>query len=381
MSRAGGGRPEVAILLPSFAPLDAIGTHVVELREALAGAGLEARIFADEIKPGVAAEARPATELLNARPREGRFLLYQLSTNFHRYRRLMSRPEPLVVQYHNITPRSQMMGFDHGIATAVAWGRRQLEDLRLRTSLALAVSGYNADELVAAEYSRVAVAPPLIRPLVTPENSRNYDQGVHRLLFVGRLAPNKAQEDLIAALAVYNATFAPAAALTLVGSTSVASYGNYLRALAERLGVGDAVTFASGVSQEELARLYSESHLFVSASRHEGFGFPIIEAMRAGLPVAAYASSAIPETSGRAALLTPNSEPETLATAWHMVLSDPGGRRAMITEGRRRAADFDLEESKEANLRALANLIPIEGVLPAPLYHDRSARSGVEAGA
>jgi glycosyltransferase involved in cell wall biosynthesis len=381
LSRPAGGRAEVAILLPSFAPLDAIGTHVVELRDALAGAGLQARIFADEIKPGVGSEALPATELLNARRRDGRFILYQLSTNFHRYRGLMSRPEPLVVQYHNITPRAEMMGFDHGIATAVAWGRRQLEDLRLRAALGLAVSRYNADELVAAEYRRVAVAPPLIRPLAVPDSPKRYDKGAHRLLFVGRLVPNKAQEDLIAALAVYNATFSTPATLTLVGSTTVETYVEYLHGLAHRLGVGDAVTFASGVPQDQLAGLYAGSHLFVSASRHEGFGFPVIEAMRAGLPVVAYASSAIPETAGRAALLTPSAEPETLATAWHMVLADAGTRRAMIAEGRRRAADFDLSESKLANLRALANLIPIEGVQPSPLYHDRLANSRAETGA
>ncbi|MDA8262646.1 MAG: glycosyltransferase [Actinomycetota bacterium] len=368
-----GSPTEVAILLPSFAPFDAIGTHVVELRSALLEAGIDARIYADEIKPGLEGEAIPSRKLMKGRRRDGRFILYQLSTNSNLYHHLLQRHEPLLVQYHNITPRAQVMGFDAGMATAVAWGRRQLEDLRIRTRLALAVSHYNADELAAAEYESVVVAPPLIRPLHTPAASRDYAAAEHRLLYVGRLAPNKAHEDLIAALAVYNETFAPRATLTLVGSTTVAAYGEYLRSLAQELGVSNAVTFASGVSQDDLARLYAESHLFVSASRHEGFGFPLIEAMRSGLPVVAHASSAIPETAGKAALLTPSSEPETLATAWRMILAGTDAREALVDEGHKRAADFDLGRSKLANLQALANLVPIEGVVAAPLYYRREA--------
>ena len=376
MSRVRGNRMEVSILLPSFAPFDAIGTHVVELRSALREEGVEARIYADEIKPGVEAEAIPASRLMKSRPRDGRFILYQLSTNSNLYRHLLGRPEPLAVQYHNITPRTQVMGFDAGMANAVAWGRRQLEDLRLHTRLALAVSRYNADELVAAEYHTVAVAPPLIRPLHTQPASRDYAGSEHRLLFVGRLAPNKAHEDLIAALAVYNATFHPGAILTLVGSETVAAYGEYLRSLAGDLGVSDQVVFASGLSQDELARQYATSHLFVSASRHEGFGFPLIEAMRAGLPVVARASSAIPETAGQAALLTRSSDPEILATAWRMILADARAREALVSEGHKRAADFELGRSKLANLHALANLIPIEGIEPAPLYYERRTGAG-----
>ncbi len=376
MSRVRGNRMEVSILLPSFAPFDAIGTHVVELRSALREEGVEARIYADEIKPGVEAEAIPASRLMKSRPRAGRYILYQLSTNSNLYRHLLRRPEPLAVQYHNITPRTQVMGFDAGMANAVAWGRRQLEDLRLQTRLALAVSRYNADELVAAEYDTVAVAPPLIRPLHTQPASRDYAVGEHRLLFVGRLVPNKAHEDLIATLAVYNATFSPRVILTLVGSETVAAYGEYLRALAGDLGVSDQVVFASGLSQDELARQYATSHLFVSASRHEGFGFPLIEAMRAGLPVVAHASSAIPETAGQAALLTRSSDPETLATAWRMILADADAREALVSKGHKRAADFELGRSKRANLHALANLIPIEGIEPASLYYERRTAAG-----
>ena len=377
MNLVRGNRMEVSILLPSFAPFDAIGTHVVELRSALREEGVDARIYADEIKPGVEAEAIPSSKLMKSRARDGRFILYQLSTNSNLYRHLLRRPEPLAVQYHNITPRTQVIGFDAGIASAVAWGRRQLEDLRIQTRLALAVSRYNADELVAAKYVSVAVAPPLIRALHTQQAPRDYASvDEHRLLFVGRLAPNKAHEDLITALAVYNATFTPRAILTLVGSETIPTYGEYLRSLAAGLGVLDAVVFASGLSQDELARLYAMSHLFVSASRHEGFGFPLIEAMRAGLPVVAHASSAIPETAGKAALLTRSSDPETLATAWRMILADADARQTLVQEGRRRAADFDLGRSKRANLHALANLIPIEGIEPAPLYYQRRTSAG-----
>ena len=369
-------RAEVAIFMPSFAPNDAMATHTLELRDALRQNGVAATIYADEIKPGAGGEAIPFARFRVALPKKSRFILYQAGTGSNLVRHLVARKEPLLIQYHNITPRSHFVRFEPGIASSMAWGRRQLESLIHHTDLALGVSRYNAEDLIRTGFREIAISPPLIRPLPIAPAHRSYGGIGHSLLFVGRVAPNKAHQDLIAAVAAYNFTFSGKVRLYFVGSTVIPAYERYLRSLAGRLGVGNEIIFASAVPSDELAKMYASAHLFVSASQHEGFGFPLIEAMRAGLPVVAVGSSAIPETVASAAVVTASSDPEVLATAWHRVLSDPDLRSQLVERGAARAAAFDLTSTRLANLAALAYRIPIEGIAPSGLYYRRDLPGG-----
>ena len=367
-------RIEVPILVPSLAQYDAISTHVIELRDGLRRHGIEAVIYADEIKPQVRDEAKGYRSLMLRPYSSNRFLLYQLATGSNIYRFIRGRSEPLLAQFHNITPRREFVMWEPGIATAMALGRRQLELLSQRVDLALAISPYNARDLIEADYRKIVLSPPLIRHLPNDSNLRDFSRGETLkpvLLFVGRLAPNKAQEDLIRALGVYNQNFSPKAAMKIVGSEVVSGYVKYLEDLVVEAGLESDVEFISNVGDAELVRLYRESALFVSSSHHEGYGFPFIEAMRNDLPSVAVATSAIPETVEDGALTIANNDPIVMATAWNLLLNDRSLRQRVIENGRRIAAKVDLNENLLANLGALANAFPIEGVEAAPLFYDR----------
>ncbi|MDA8196596.1 MAG: glycosyltransferase family 4 protein [Actinomycetota bacterium] len=366
-------RIEVPILLPSIAPYDAISTHVIELRDGLRSHGIEAVIYADEIKPQIASEARGYRRLI-ARPySERRYFLYQLATGSNIYRFIRSRKEPLLAQFHNITPRREFVMWEPGISTSMALGRRQLELLSQRVDLALAISPYNARDLIEADYRKIVLSPPLIRHLPSDGvGSEHREVAVApTLLFVGRLAPNKAQEDLIRALRAYNDNFSPRAKLMIVGSETVAGYVKYLKELAVVLELDGDVDFISNVDDAELLRLYRTSDLFVSASHHEGFGFPFIEAMRNDLPSVAVSTSAIPETIEDGGITLTDNDPVIMATAWNVLLHDKSLRRAVIENGRKVAEKVSLSENLGANLRALANAFPIEGFSAEPLFFDK----------
>ena len=366
-------RIEVPILVPSLAPYDAISTHVIELRDGLRQHGIEAVIYADEIKSQVASEARGYRRLIVSPYSSNRFLLYQLATGSNIFRFIRSRREPLLAQFHNITPRREFVMWEPGIATAMALGRRQLELLSQRVDLALAISPYNARDLIEADYRKIVLSPPLIRHL--PIDSRIQEARESNsspvLLFVGRLAPNKAQEDLIRALGVYNQTFSPSARLKIVGSEVVEGYVRYLKNLVHELDLDGSVDFVSNIDDSELMRLYKTSDLFVSSSHHEGYGFPFIEAMRNDLPSVAVATSAIPETIADGGITISDNDPVTMATAWNVLLTDQGLRGKVIENGRKVAAKVNLADNLKANLRALANAFPIDGVAAEPLLYDR----------
>ena len=112
------------------------------------------------------------------------------------------------------------------------------------------------------------------------------------------------------------------------------------RALAERLGILDAVVELRGVPDEQLPGLYNAVDLLLFPSLYEGFGWPPLEAMASGTPVVCSRAGSLGEVVGDAAL---TADPEdTAALTWHAaaVLTDEPLRRSLIKRGLVHAAQF-----------------------------------------
>lgn len=107
----------------------------------------------------------------------------------------------------------------------------------------------------------------------------------------------------------------------------------------ERLGLNDIVTTISGVSDEELARLYGEAEVAIVPSLYEGFSLPAIEAMSCGVPVVATTGGALPEVvgvSGETGLLVEPNDPDALVSAITRLLDDEALRDVLARNGRER---------------------------------------------
>ncbi len=113
-------------------------------------------------------------------------------------------------------------------------------------------------------------------------------------------------------------------------------------AVIDRLGLESAVTFVSGVSDEELARSYAASEVAVVPSLYEGFSLPAIEAMSCGVPLVATTGGALPEVvgaDGETALLVEPNDPGALAAAVVRLLGDAELRSRLGEAGRRRTLE------------------------------------------
>src|SRR5579884_2921226 len=120
-----------------------------------------------------------------------------------------------------------------------------------------------------------------------------------------------------------------------------------------------AVAAAGGIAvlsapAAEMALAYCAADLFVTCSRWEGFGLPLLEAQRFGRPAVAYAAGANPEiaVAGETALLV--GSPEQFREAWRSLVTDPERRRAMGAAAARHAASYTWERAVEAHERILA---------------------------
>ena len=110
----------------------------------------------------------------------------------------------------------------------------------------------------------------------------------------------------------------------------------------DELGLRDAVTFRSGLSQEEVVALMQSAEVAAVPSFYEGFCLPAVEEMACGLPLVATRVGALPEivgSDGTAGLLVPPGDAAALAMALGELLDQPELRGRMGAAGRRRVQE------------------------------------------
>ena len=134
--------------------------------------------------------------------------------------------------------------------------------------------------------------------------------------------------------------------------------GDELRIRANELGVGDALILPGWVTDADLEGLYSAASCLAFPSLREGFGLPVLEAMRRGVPVACSNASSLPEVAGDAALLFDPRRPDELAAAVTRLLSDRRLADELAARGRARAAEFTWRRAAEETLASFERASP-----------------------
>jgi glycosyltransferase involved in cell wall biosynthesis len=262
---------------------------------------------------------------------------------------------PVVVTVHDLT----FLHFPEMCTPATARYPRLIRRALARGASLHVPSDFVRDEVVDAfgiEPSRVtsihhgltAVAPG------DPVRARQRVGAAEYILAIGTVEPRKNLPVLVRA---FDALAASRDELVLVvagppgwgaDAFTTAVHGARAASRIHRLGY---------VSSEERADLLAGATVFAYPSVYEGFGFPPLEAMAAGVPVIAGAAGALPEVLGDAALLLDPHDADALSDAVARVLDDPQLREQLVTRGRERAAGYrwDIAVDQMLNLyRSLA---------------------------
>ena len=103
------------------------------------------------------------------------------------------------------------------------------------------------------------------------------------------------------------------------------------------------------VDTEKLSALYSGAKMYLAPSFHEGFGIPIVEAMRCGTPVVCGPGGAMPEVAGLAALIMADYDVDTWQTAIRKLLGDPSKLSELSRLGKVREQEFTWARSAQAH--------------------------------
>ncbi|SNQ51407.1 Glycosyltransferase [Frankia canadensis] len=138
------------------------------------------------------------------------------------------------------------------------------------------------------------------------------------------------------------------------------------------LGLTDAVTFRSGIPEQELVELLRSAEVAVVPSLYEGFSLPAVEELACGLPLVATTAGALPEVAGddgEAAVLVPPGDAAALADAIGTLFDDPVRRARMGAAGRRRVEErFSWRSASAATAEWYAGRIAAVGGTPSTPY-------------
>ena len=233
-----------------------------------------------------------------------------------------------------------------------AWQRRALPAIARRSRHLVTVSQFSRAELIdllGVAPERVTVIPGGVddrfRPDVDPHPARR-DLALPRP-YVLSVASRIARKNL--------RVLAPAAAALAAEGVDVVVAGGGRPQFREEDEV-PGVRALGHVADELLPGLYAGASAFVLPSLYEGFGLTCLEAMAAGVPVAAAERGALPETCGEAALLFDPADPEAVRAAVLRVVGDEDLRARLRAAGRERAAALSWDRAARATDALLAGL-------------------------
>jgi L-malate glycosyltransferase len=353
---------EIHQVVVSASPGDAVTSTALALQKLLQRVG-PSSVFARYVDPHLGRAVLPLTDY-DAHAEPNSLLIYHASIGEPEVARfLLGRPERLVLLYHNITPAEYFVGLDPTFAALLAGGRAELQALRDRTEMALAVSAFNARELEALGYADVRVSPlPVdvvglraIEPDPATVGALDALDGP-LILYVGQLLPHKRPDLLVEAYHVLTTYLLPEVHLVLLGPARLESYQRALETLTLDLNLHRA-QITGWLTRERLAAYYRRADAFVTMSEHEGFCVPLLEAMSFEVPIVARAFGAIPETLGDAGLLLPPEEdPLLVAEAMAELLTSETLRAEFARRGRQRLTAFDVEAANATFLQHLLHV-------------------------
>lgn len=172
-------------------------------------------------------------------------------------------------------------------------------------------------------------------------------------LFVGAIHPRKNVRRLIEAFAIYREANPNAEEELVIVGTELWSNAGFDLAITDE--IKHHIRFTGHVSLEVLAQLMGSAKIFTFVPYFEGFGIPLVEAMRCGTPILAGDRTSLPEVAGEAALYCNPFEVDDIASKLEELAGDAELRDSLSKKGLERAQLFSWDQAAEKVWNVIAN--------------------------
>lgn len=342
-------------LLPAMSYGDAVSNSALNMQKTMQEAGIKSKIYAEHIHPKLSSLVQPAHLIPKDQP-----VIYHVAIGCDLAYEIPKFSGKKMILYHNITPSKYFRGYDEQSADLCDKGRDELAFLKEYIDVAFADSEYNRMELDKLGYKNTHVTPIIIN---YEDYENNYNKELLNklqksklgtdILFVGRLAPNKKQEDIIKTFFFYKKYFDIDARLFLVGSYNrMERYYEQLKRLVEQLELED-VYITGHVPFSEILTYYKNADIFLNMSEHEGFCVPILEAMKFEIPILSYKEAAVPETMGNGGLLFLKKDYQSIAALIKVIEDDKQLQNKVIRNQKNRLDYFSKHNTSNIFLNEL----------------------------
>ncbi len=327
-------------LVGGYADGDAISQEARYMRDVLRRHGCQSDIYASaaHIAPALKGDGLPYDRF---DPAAADAVIFHFSTATPATGLYTDTKGLRILRYHNITPAEYFEGVDDEVARQLRQAQGELAQAVGQSDVCWSDSAYNAQDIDRLGGSAISEVLPLFFSQAEFEGGQDaalqaaFGDDLCNWLFVGRIVPNKCIEELIQAFAWYHRCLNPRSRLLIAGSeASCPPYYAMLRLLAARLGLMN-VCFTGFVSTAGRHTLYRCADVFVTASRHEGFCLPLIEAMACDVPVVARDAGGMPEAMGEGGVRFDGLDARSLALLVSRV-TEAGALRTQVLASQQR---------------------------------------------
>ncbi len=277
---------------------------------------------------------------------------------------------PTVLTIHDVIPFTfrEAMGF---------WRNRFVYKPAIRMAARLntiisTVSEFSKREIcekTGISQEKVKVIPNGLRvPSIPKERDKSLllkKYGVHNvyILNAGGIHERKNIPGLIEAFSRLVANNDYPGKLIITGSVSGAPYQEKMKAVCDKTvietGMRNRVVFTGFIPEKELDFLFKYAQLFIYPSFYEGFGIPILEAMKIGTPVVTSNNTAMKEVSGGAALLIDPSDTEGIMAAMQRLLTNHELKKELVRKGKAVARNYSWEKTGAQYLKLYTEIAQI----------------------
>ena len=286
-------------------------------------------------------------------------LFYHHSIGHESHDKIMNFIDKKVLIYHNITPPHFFKHNLH-IQNLCIQGRKQLEKSAKYFIASIGDSDYNTKELKSFNYPKPTTLTLLLdldKQTKIKPNQKLIEKyhDIYNIIFVGRVVQNKVQHQLIDVAYALKRKGIKNFKIHIIGGASEPNYMQFLQDYAKDMDMLTEVTITGKVSDEDLIAYYHIADLYLSLSEHEGFGMPLIEAMKYDIPVLSYNAGGTTTTIPKEGLLEKKA-PSFIANEIIKLQNDPYFRFDLIKKQKNQLNNFSNENTINKLIKFLNTL-------------------------